>query len=59
MKECYKDFLGEEIDIQAASEPTDIIWENRSAKCRPLKRFIVFIVIATMLCGAAGIIFYL
>ena len=25
----YKYILGKEIDIQEASEPTDIIWENR------------------------------
>lgn len=25
----YKNFLGEEIDMRPASEPTDIIWENR------------------------------
>lgn len=59
MKECYKDFLGEEIDIQAACEPTDIIWENRSAKCRSLKKFIVVVIISSMLCGSAGLIFYL
>lgn len=59
MRECYKDFLGEEIDIQAACEPTDIIWENRSAKCRSLKKFIVVLIITLMLCGSAGLIFYL
>ena len=24
-----KTFLGEELDLKAAAEPTDIIWENR------------------------------
>lgn len=27
--EKYRTFLGEEIDIQEATEPSDIIWENR------------------------------
>lgn len=56
---AYDTFLGEYIDIQAASEPTDIIWENRSAKCRLLKKIIVVIIIFMMLCGSAGLIFYL
>lgn len=25
----YRTFLGSEIDVKGASEPTDIIWENR------------------------------
>ena len=26
----YDKFLGDDIELQEASEPTDIIWENRS-----------------------------
>lgn len=25
----YKEFLGHEIEVKEASEPTDILWENR------------------------------
>ena len=28
--EHYKLMLGEELEVDEASEPTDIIWENRS-----------------------------
>lgn len=34
----YKRFLGAEIDMKPASEPTDIIWENRHIG--PAKRLI-------------------
>jgi hypothetical protein len=53
-------FLGVNIEIKEASEPTDIIWENRhySAGSRNIKRFVVYIMILIMLCISAAFIFY-
>ena len=52
-------FCGQELDLQEASEPTDIIWENRHFKpiTRSFKRLIVYIVIVLMLAGSAAIIY--
>lgn len=55
----YAKFLGEPIDIQEASEPTDIIWENR--QITPAYRFkqtiIVWIIIGIMLSISGAIIY--
>jgi len=55
----YDKFLGHEIEIQEASEPTDIIWENRAFKpmTRTIKRAIVTVCILIMLTVSAAIIF--
>mmetsp|Transcript_5223 Transcript_5223/g.8085 ORF Transcript_5223/g.8085 Transcript_5223/m.8085 type:complete len:884 (-) Transcript_5223:266-2917(-) len=55
----YDKFLGSEIELQEASEPTDIIWENRAFKPfqRTIKRVIVTICILIMLAISASIIF--
>jgi hypothetical protein len=51
--------LGQEIEIQAASEPTDIIWENRyfTEEERRFKSLIVSIIIALMLGLSFAIIY--
>jgi hypothetical protein len=56
--QCYNKFLGQEIDLQDSSEPTDIIWENRSftPQTRALKRIVVYFIIVVMLCISAAII---
>ena len=53
------DLLGEQIEIQDASEPTDIIWENRqySEFGRNIKRVIVWTIIFIMLTISASIIY--
>ena len=55
----FRTFLGEEIEIQPASEPTDIIWENRqfTPDERTFKRVIVSIVILILLSCSFAIIF--
>ena len=52
-------FLGGEIEIQEASEPSDIIWENRQFKPwqRTYKRIVVYFIIVVMLALSAAIIF--
>ena len=52
--------LGQEIIIQPASEPSDIIWENRniSAASRFLKKIVVTIVIIFALAVSFMIIFF-
>lgn len=61
IKECPKQqaLLGEDIEIQPASEPTDIIWENRQyePRERTVKRVIVWIIIGIMLTLSAGLIY--
>ena len=61
MPEYYKFalFLGEEIEISAASEPSDIIWENRSftERERNIKKFIVAVIILGLLAISFAIIF--
>jgi len=52
-------FLNGEIEIQEASEPTDIIWENRQFKPwqRTNKRLVVYFIIIVMLAISATVIF--
>lgn len=45
----YKTFLGSEIDMTAASEPTDIIWENRHFSA--FQRFVRTIIVCLILLG--------
>lgn len=50
--------FGKEIEIQAASEPTDIIWENRHFKpfTRKWKRCVVyFIILCVLFCSGTFI----
>jgi hypothetical protein len=49
--EHFQTFLGKEIEITEASEPTDILWENRmyTPFQRMYKKMIVFMVIFLML----------
>ena len=55
----FDKFLTSEIELQEASEPTDIIWENRSftPRQRSVKRCIVAFLILVMLAISAVIIF--
>jgi hypothetical protein len=55
----FKNFLGGELDLQEASEPTDIIWENRAftPTRRTVKRVVVGIITLTMLLISATIIY--
>ena len=55
----YDQFLGGEVEIEEASEPTDIIWENRafSPSQRNIRRVIVSLIIIFMLCCSGLIIF--
>jgi hypothetical protein len=57
----YEKILGEpiELGIQEASEPSDIIWENRqfTTKERKFKRMIVYMIILIMLCMSGAIIY--
>ena len=55
----YKEILGKPIDIQEASEPTDIIWENRmfTPFHRCMKRIVVVFVILIALMISASLIF--
>jgi len=55
----FRTFLGEEIEIQPASEPTDIIWENRSftERERNIKKGIVTLIIIGLLILSFAIIF--
>lgn len=48
----YKTFLGEEINMEAAKEPTDIIWENRhfSSLQRFYRSVIVILIMFGVLC---------
>lgn len=52
-------FLGQDIEIQEASEPTDIIWENRffTQETRRYKRIFVYFTIVVMLSISAVIIY--
>jgi len=55
----FRTFLGEEIELQPASEPTDIIWENRSftERERNIKKGIVTLIIIGLLMASFAIIF--
>ena len=57
----YDKFLGQEIDITEACEPTDIIWENRAftPSQRNIRRIIVYLIIILMLCCSGYMIFKL
>jgi hypothetical protein len=54
-------FLGEEIKIEEAAEPTDIIWENReySPNMRLARTIFAWLVIIIMLGGSFIFIFFL
>jgi hypothetical protein len=56
----FDKFLGKPIDLQEASEPSDIIWENReySERERNFKRVISFLIIFSMLVASAAIIYF-
>lgn len=53
--------LGEKIELQEASGPTDIIWENRhwSENDRTKKRLVAYTIILIMLAFAGCIIFWM
>jgi hypothetical protein len=55
----YKHMLGEELAIDEASEPTDIIWENRSFTSweRLIRTFIVVGIVFLLLCGSFVVVF--
>merc|ERR1719223_2556726 len=55
----YATFLGSEIDVHQASEPSDIIWENRhfTPGQRFLRTMIVSFAIFLMLCVSFALIF--
>jgi len=55
----YDSFLGGQVELEEASEPTDIIWENRafSPTQRNIRRVIVYLIIIFMLCCSGFIIF--
>jgi len=52
-------FCGQVLELQEASEPSDIIWENRhfTPFKRTIKRLIVYTVILSLLAGSAAIIY--
>lgn len=56
-----KCFCMQQLDIQEASEPTDIIWENRfySENTRNFRRVIVWTIIGIMLAMSGAIIFFM
>jgi len=55
----YRTFLGSEIDVKQASEPTDIIWENRhfTSSARFLRTMMVSLVVFFMLCVSFALIY--
>lgn len=55
----YRTFLGEVIDMTEASEPTDIIWENRhfTSKQRCFRTLIVTLAILGILCCSFYVIY--
>jgi hypothetical protein len=53
----YRTFLGSEIDVKGASEPTDIIWENRHFTS--FQRFLRTIVVSLVLLCVLGCSFLL
>lgn len=59
-KSEFLQFLKEPMDITPASEPSDIIWENRhfSTGQRRCKSAIVMLIIAILLSLSASTIFY-
>ena len=57
----YDKLLGEPLDINDASEPTDIIWENRhfTAWDRTQRTTVVVIIISALLFASFILLFYL
>ena len=55
----YRTLLGEPLKIEEASEPTDIIWENRhfTSFDRFIRTCIVVIIVTVLLSGSFVIIF--
>jgi len=55
----YRTFLGSEIDVGGASEPTDIIWENRhfTSGARFVRTLIVSFIVFLLLCVSFFLIF--
>jgi hypothetical protein len=53
----YRTFLGSQIDVMGASEPTDIIWENRHYTAG--QRFIRTIIVAIIIFGLLSVSFTL
>jgi hypothetical protein len=54
-------FLGQEIELQEASEPSDIIWENRqlTEHTRTFRKLIVLIFIGILLAGSGTAIYFM
>ena len=52
-------FLGQVINVKEASEPTDIIWENRnfSNSERNVKKLFSFTIVTILLCISFALIF--
>lgn len=61
MPSSFGKLLGHDVELQQASEPTDIIWENRHFKerTRTVKRLIVYTIIVITLAMSGSIIFVL
>jgi len=59
-KEKYGTFLGHEIEVRSASEPTDIIWENRgySEFTRNWKKVVTALIILFLLSVSFTVIFF-
>jgi hypothetical protein len=56
----YRTLLGEELDIDGASEPTDIIWENRHFTAFDrFNRTLVVIFLVTVLLSFSFVIIFL
>jgi hypothetical protein len=55
----YKTFLGSEIEVKGASEPTDIIWENRhfTAFTKFKRAIIVSLIVFGLLCCSFFLIY--
>lgn len=55
----FKTLLGEELNIEEASEPTDIIWENRhfTTLTRFNRTLIVVGIVFLLLCASFVVIF--
>jgi len=60
LPKSYGKLLGHVIDIEPASEPSDIIWENRAFTTwtRTWKRSVSYVVILLLLCISGAVIYY-
>jgi len=60
LPKSYGKLLGHVIDIEPASEPSDIIWENRAFTTwtRMWKRYVSYFVILLLLCVSGTVIYY-